>query len=285
MLKKVFSLANILIFICMLCTNTFAFDNNSIKSINKSLNVEILDDDSEKDAIVNAIKGNLNDQNSEKTNWDEDSNELGEYYKIYWVRDNLKKYSNIDDAFENSVVMWEYLVKDSDSKANSAIRAVKSNDSWHVSTGFQQRKEFDDFYANPQHLANILNNEKIIPELVKHARIKELYLDFYYIEENNKAYVIPFTHLYKEYNIENYKVYQANDFLNIIKKQYVDPSAQINDNQSQRFGGNNKNYLESNWAIGITIFGMLVIFFGIVYMCKRNKNRTEFIVRSDKNNR
>ncbi|QNU67420.1 hypothetical protein EHE19_002485 [Ruminiclostridium herbifermentans] len=259
----------------MLCTNTFALDNNTIKTIHKSLNIEILDDDSEKDMIVNVIKGNLNDEPSENINLGKDSKESDEYYKIYWIRDNLKKYSNIDELFKRSVVMWELLVKDSNGNAVSAVRAVKSNESWDISTGFQLKEELADFYLNPENLANILSSEKITPKQVKHARIKELYLDFYYIKAANKDYIIPFTHLYKEYNIENYKIYEANDFINIIKNQYVDPNTQIKDNQPASFGGKvNQNYLENNWAIVTIIFGTCAVFLGIVYIWKRNKKQT-----------
>ena len=273
--KKIFSLAIVLTFLSTLYTNTFAIDNNTINTIHKSLNIEILDDDSEKDVIVNTIKGNLNDEFSEKMEWVKDSKESGEYYKIYLLRDNLKKYSDIDDIFKSGVVMWESPVKDSNGKVNSTIRAVKNNGSWDVSAGFELREEIVDFYLNPQNLANILSNEKITPKKIKHARIKELYLDFYYIIEANKDYIIPFTHLYKKYNIENYKVYEANDFINIIKNQYVDPNTQIKDNESIRFGGKaNKNLLENTWAIGILVFGICAILFGIVFIWKRYKNRT-----------
>lgn len=275
MLKKITLLIIVLTFLCALYTNTFAIDNNTIKTIHKSLNIEILDDDSEKDVIVNTIKGNLNNEISEKMNWGKDSKESGEYYKIYWIRDNLRKYSSIDELFESSVVMWETPIIDGTGKNISCMRAVSSKGKWNVSAGFQQKEEFVDFYLNPQNLANILSNEKITPKKIKHARIKELYLDFYYIIEANKDYIIPFTHLYKKYNIENYKVYEANDFINIIKNQYVDPNTQIKDNESIRFGGKaNKNLLENTWAIGILVFGICAILFGIVFIWKRYKNRT-----------
>ncbi len=275
MLKKITSVIIVLTFLCVLFTNTFAIDTNTIESMHKSLNVEILEDDSEKDVIVNTIKGNLNNELSEKVEWGKDSKESGEYYKIYWIRDNIKKYSDIDDIFKSSVAMWESPVKDSNGKVISTMRAVQSDGSWIVSAGFQQRKEFVDFYLNPQNLADILSNEKINSKQIKHARIKELYLDFYYIKAANKDYIIPFTHLYKEYNIENYKVYEANDFLNIINNQYVDPNTQIKDNEAIRVGGKiNKNFLENIWALGILIFGICAILFGIVFIWKRNKSRT-----------
>ena len=277
MSKKIIVMTLTIILSCLMLSTAFA-ENTKFNEINKKMNIETINDEQDKEGALGAVGYRMNnlEEISNKLGWNKTPVKNGEYYKIYQLVDNLKKYYD-NGSFESLIpsckIAWETPLMDSDGNIISTMRAVKTNGKWATSEGHGMPIEFINFYKDPENLQNILTQNGIAhPSQIKHMRIRELYIDFFYIKDGKDEYVLPFANEPDELSIKNFTLYKMPDFIGKLSSKYVNPNNINNPNGTKEpvYGGvdelPNQNYL----LLGTIIISILMIL-SILFWAKRKK--------------
>ncbi|WP_094549892.1 hypothetical protein [Petroclostridium xylanilyticum] len=268
-IKKAFSLILVCVLLSLLVTNSFAAANDKFKEINKALNIEMIDQDLERNDIVSTITGSMKniDDTANKLEWRRVPSRFSNYYKVYYLKENIRKYyssNNFEKLISSNNAVWEVPVLSEAGEVISTIRASKFNGKWVTSEGHSMPLELIEFYSNPENIQTILTENNIKnPSMVKHIRIRELYTDFYYIKDGKDEYVVPFANEPERLKITNFKLYKLADFIDILSPIYIDPNNVDNEkvNENKKFGGLSDSHTDYSlyFIISIAIIGILLI--------------------------
>lgn len=213
--------------------------------IKRVLKVEDIDNAPEKDKVLS--KFNLSQNNlsrlEKSLNWDKKPAKTGTFYKIYNIRDNIRKYyedKNFQKFISENNSLWETPVFSENGELISTTRVSNVNGEWFSSSGHGFPLEFIDFYIDYENIYNVLKENDILkPEIVKHVRMREIPSDIIYVKSEKSEYGIPLVLEAKELGIENYRLYKMEELIDKLSVKYVDPYKKVD--QSGKSGGS-RNY-------------------------------------------
>ncbi len=268
-MKKILFLISIFTIIIVNCYIAFASDQEFIRS-NKSINIESLDNDSDKNNILGALYPKLNnlDKVAKEFRWN-NAAKNGEFYKIYWFRGNLHDYfkdNNFSNIIAKSKIIWETPILSDSGQVISTIRAIKRDEGkWGTSVGYEMPLEYIEFYIKPQNIENILKLNNINEVQVKHVRLQSIG-DFFYINNKNNEYAIPLVAESEKLNIKNMELCKLSDLIDKLLVKYP-----LENGNVAKHGG--KTYGSQNMFQYLYVFiGLLAItFIAVALILKRRK--------------
>lgn len=277
MKKKIIASTLILLLNLIFITNSFAA-NAKFSEINKSLNIEQIEDDKDKDKVSDIFNENLKNigKISKNLNWTKVPAKNGETYKVYMFKDNIKKYyetKSFNKLISNSNVYWETPLLSEDSNVISTMRAYKNNDSkWGTSEGHGMPIELINFYIEPANIQKILLINGITnPESVKHIRIRHLYMDFFFVKDGNNEFAIPLANNPEELGLKNFTLYKMSDFIDTISTKYVDPEDEkdYDPNSNALYGGSKSNVIDYSPFFIAAISILFILLAVVIYIRKK----------------
>lgn len=268
----------ILISLLLLTSYTWVLASTSNgESIKEILKVEKIDNDPEKGVFMTKLDLSKDNLNSLKTDlkWQKTPSKTGEFYKIYNIRENIRKY-NVDSNFQKFISennrFWETPIFAEDGTLISTTRISKVNGKWYSSTGLNFPLDLVEFYLDYNNIYNVLKSNKIEkPEMVKHVRMREIHTDLIYIKDGSSEYAIPLVFDAKELNIENFKLYKMAEIIDKLSVKYGDPHS-TNKSSSIAGGSNNNISWQNNLILGLIICALFSFMVALIFAHRRQSS-------------
>jgi len=206
---------------------------------------------------------------------------LGQPYEIYNL--DLKRVKIFNDEYKsngiNSIIInnsyWEYPLLDKNGKVVSSANVAKHNGNWAViGIGQYLPRDLINFSSNEDEMKKYLSEQGILNIIsIKHLRALPYHTDFIYVATDGNDYLVPLFNNYSMLDINNKKVYPAEEILSKITE-FAQKQPSTNLKGEQVYSGTYEMHSSNNKTVMLlgTAFIAVCILFGLAAKHKKTNN-------------